>query len=396
MFRDQERIVRIQSMLAERKWDALVCTLPSNVLLLSGYWPVTGSALAIATREGAVVVLAPEDEQQLAALGWADMIRAFEGGSLHNLKTITENVLDSLSEVKAFLGFHPGSVIGYEEGASCDPSSYASTFTYGAGIKRVLGTAFPSVALVDATQSIERLRSVLTSDEIGRLRLACSVARAAFLGIRHRVVAGSQESEVAGLLRGRLASAHGSERCDGFAWCMSGANSAEAYKAYQQSSDRPIKAGEFALVHCNSYNAGFWTDITRTFCTGEPDAAQSIIIDAVLEASRVAIHAVRPGIRSSVVDRAAREVLDSRGFRKEFKHATGHGVGFAAINHNALPRIHPLSNDVLEVRMVFNLEPAVYIPGQGGMRHCNMVAVTENGAELLTPFLDCREELIVV
>jgi Xaa-Pro aminopeptidase len=44
---------------------------------------------------------------------------------------------------------------------------------------------------------------------------------------------------------------------------------------------------------------------------------------------------------------------------------------------------------------VFNIEPAVYIPGHGGMRHCNMVAVTENGAELLTPFLDCREELIV-
>ena len=56
MLRDEERIDRIQSMLTERKWDALVCTLPCNVLLLSGYWPVTGSAVAIATREGAVVV----------------------------------------------------------------------------------------------------------------------------------------------------------------------------------------------------------------------------------------------------------------------------------------------------------------------------------------------------
>ena len=125
-------------------------------------------------------------------------------------------------------------------------------------------------------------------------------------------------------------------------------------------------------MHCNSYNGGFWTDITQMFCVGEPDAGQSVIIDAVLEASKNAFHAVRPGIQASVVDRAAREVLESHGFGKEFKHATGHGVGFAAINHNARPRIHPLSDDLLEAGMVFNIEPAVYIPGQGGMRHCNM------------------------
>jgi Xaa-Pro aminopeptidase len=44
--------------------------------------------------------------------------------------------------------------------------------------------------------------------------------------------------------------------------------------------------------------------------------------------------------------------------------------------------------------MIFNIEPAVYIDGFGGLRHCDMVAVTETGAELLTPF-QCRiEELI--
>lgn len=396
MLRDEQRIVRIQRMLAEREWDAVVCTLPCNVLLVSGYWPVTGSALAIATREGAVVVLAPEDEQHLAAQSWADKVRTFEGGSLHNLKTITESVCDPLSEVKASLGFHSGSVIGYEQGASFDPSSYASTFTYGPGIQGVLGTAFPSVALVDATRSLERLRSVLTNNEVGRLRVACSISRGAFLDAKRLVVAGSRENEVASLLRGRLVSeTDGAERCDGFAWCMSGSNSAEAYKAYQQSSGRLIKTGDFALVHCNSYNGGFWTDVTRTFCAGEPDSGQLKIIDAVLEASKVAIDAVRPGLQASVVDHAARQILESHGFGKEFRHATGHGVGFAAINHNARPRIHPLSDDVLEEGMAFNIEPAVYIPGQGGMRHCTMVAVTEHGAELLTPFLDRREELIV-
>ena len=92
------------------------------------------------------------------------------------------------------------------------------------------------------------------------------------------------------------------------------------------------------------------------------------------------------------MDRAARDVLVERGFGRAFKHATGHGVGFSAINHNARPRIHPACDALLEVGMVFNIEPAIYIPGVGGMRHCDDVVVTPSGAECLTPFLVQTDE----
>jgi Xaa-Pro dipeptidase len=93
------------------------------------------------------------------------------------------------------------------------------------------------------------------------------------------------------------------------------------------------------------------------------------------------------------VDGAARAAIEERGFGEGFKHPTGHGVGFAAIDHNAIPRIHPQSGDRLEPGMVFNVEPAIYIEGLGGLRHCDMVAVTENGMELLTPFHATLAEL---
>ncbi len=105
--------------------------------------------------------------------------------------------------------------------------------------------------------------------------------------------------------------------------------------------------------------------------------------------------AVRPGAKASDVDRRAREAMRSRGFGEAFSHPAGHGVGFAAIDHDALPRIHPKSEETLEPGMVFNIEPAAYFEGEGGIRHCNMVAVTETGAELLTPFLSVIEDLIV-
>ena len=95
------------------------------------------------------------------------------------------------------------------------------------------------------------------------------------------------------------------------------------------------------------------------------------------------------------MDATSREVLARHGYSDGFKHATGHGVGFAAINHNARPRIHPLSDEVLETGMILIIEPAVHIPGLGGMRQCNMVAVTETGSELLTQFQNAKADLIL-
>ena len=43
--------------------------------------------------------------------------------------------------------------------------------------------------------------------------------------------------------------------------------------------------------------------------------------------------------------------------------------------------------------MVFNVEPAVYLEGWGGLRQCELVAVTDEGVELLTPFQSRIAEL---
>jgi Xaa-Pro aminopeptidase len=45
--------------------------------------------------------------------------------------------------------------------------------------------------------------------------------------------------------------------------------------------------------------------------------------------------------------------------------------------------------------MVFNIEPAIYIEGYGGLRHCDMVAVNDTDAELLTEFQFKMDSLVV-
>ena len=231
------------------------------------------------------------------------------------------------------------------------------------------------------------------------MKIACAIAGEAFADGTGDLREGMRETQAAMLFRSRLADpACGIRfrpRADGFTYCMSGENSYEAFAAFQRSHDRQLRSGDLVLVHCNSYADGFWTDITRTYCLGEPDERKRKMYDAVFEALRAAVAEVHAGTEAKEVDKAAREILDQRGFGKEFVHGLGHAVGFHAIDHNAPPRLHPASPDVLETGMVFNIEPAIYIEGFGGMRHCDMVAVTEDGAEVLTPFQSGIEQMVV-
>ncbi len=45
--------------------------------------------------------------------------------------------------------------------------------------------------------------------------------------------------------------------------------------------------------------------------------------------------------------------------------------------------------------MTFNVEPAVYFDGECGLRHCDMLAVTAAGHEVLTPFQATIDQLIL-
>src|SRR4051812_37169346 len=121
----------------------------------------------------------------------------------------------------------------------------------------------------------------------GAFRPDCLRAGRGSQGVQHRAIrilsaasdihAGMREFEIATLLRGRVAAANQGARCDGFAYCMSGPNSARAYAAFQQSTSRAIVRGDSVLLHCNSCCEGLWTDITRTFSVGSPDTERRAI-----------------------------------------------------------------------------------------------------------------------
>ena len=177
MERDVERLESIRAALRQADLDALVCTLPTNVLLLSGYWPVVGTSVALVTRNGRCVLLVPEGERPLAELGWADEVQTFAAGSLKDLHSGAEAVGPLLAEAARRLGLKGGR-IGCETGETYEPSSYSSLHLYGNTLLSAVGQAAglpsdgrPAACPTAVDGLLAELRATLTAHERGRLAL---------------------------------------------------------------------------------------------------------------------------------------------------------------------------------------------------------------------------------
>ncbi len=384
---DPQREQMVSRAIGEAGLAALFCTLPTDVLLLTGYWPVMGSSVALVTAAGDRVVLLPKDEVEIAKTTSSARLIPYEPETLHRISTPAEALVDPLRQLVSELKL--SGKVGVVEGHATEAAPYLSLHLFGQTGRALLGSAVGhELDVVAADDVLTKLRSIKTPVETEQIRAACRLAAVGFAVAEGSIAPGRREEEVAAEIQAafdRVAN-HGFERGRGFFFCMSGPNSVTAAGAFARTRSRVLEAGDLVMIHANTCGDGYWTDITRNLCVGPMSARQQAMRAAILEAREAALQAIAPGRPAREVDRAAREVLERHGFGEAFKHATGHGVGFAAASALALPRVHPESQDTIEKGMCFNIEPAIYLDGPGGMRHCDVVACTAQGAEVLTDF----------
>jgi Xaa-Pro aminopeptidase len=121
--------------------------------------------------------------------------------------------------------------------------------------------------------------------------------------------------------------------------------------------------------------------MSRTIFLGTPGPKFRKIYRTVREAQLSALKKISPGTETTLPDSTAREAIKDAGFGEYFGHALGHGVGLAT--HEG-PRLAPLKPVQLKRGMVVTVEPGIYIPGKGGVRLEEMVAIERNGPRILT------------
>lgn len=139
---------------------------------------------------------------------------------------------------------------------------------------------------------------------------------------------------------------------------------------------------------------GYAAESERTYFTAPPSGKVRKAFDAMAEARHIALGMIRPGVPCSEGDAAVNDYLRSEGYSGEDRrlHRTGHGIGLG--NHEA-PWVAEGSEDRLAQNMVISVEPGIYLPDVGGVRHSDTVLVTKDGHEALTRFPVALSSLII-
>ena len=227
----RSRAQDLRSRLTDAGLDALVCTLPKNILLISGYWPVIGTSLAIAFADGTLHVIVPKDEEDLAHAQGLQNLQAFKPNSLDDLRTAAERVVEPLQRVLSSAK-QPALRVGCELGPESEPATYSAVHLYGAAVTNVVRAACPAAETIDATPLLRDMQAQKTDSDISAIRRGCRITARGFHNACRCIVPGMTEVEAASHIRFAFAAALSSftevQRAESFFYVMSGANSAEA------------------------------------------------------------------------------------------------------------------------------------------------------------------------
>jgi Xaa-Pro aminopeptidase len=135
---------------------------------------------------------------------------------------------------------------------------------------------------------------------------------------------------------------------------------------------------------------GYFADITRTVCLGEPPVELARMHKAVADAHAFALTLYKPGMVGGEIHTAVLDFFTNAGFvthrtgvlqGEGFIHGVGHGVGSAI---HEPPRIGEGSADVLQEGDVVTVEPGLYYKHIGGVRIEDMVVITAHGCKPIT------------
>jgi Xaa-Pro aminopeptidase len=229
-----------------------------------------------------------------------------------------------------------------------------------------------------STPLVANLRLVKDEQELKLMEEAAHLGVKLFQELLPHIHSGMTEVAVAAHLESS-ARLHGA---DGMSFETIVASGPRSALPHGRATTRPLPRRGFMTLDFGVILKGYCSDMTRTVFLGKPTRRERFTYDSVREAQQAAVAAVKPGVSCGEIDEAARSVLRKAGLAHYFTHSTGHGVGLEI--HEA-PRIAATQQQILLPGMVITIEPGAYLMGRFGVRIEDMVAVTQQGAHLLTP-----------
>ena len=174
-------------------------------------------------------------------------------------------------------------------------------------------------------------------------------------------------------------------------------------------SNRVLKDGDILNIDIAVIKDGWYGDTSRMYFVGEPSPQARRLVKTTYDAMCAGIRMVRPGATMVDIGHAIQKVAEDDGF-SVVREYCGHGIG--KIYHDEPQILHygyPGQGMKLKAGMIFTIEPMLNL----GKRHVktladgwtvvtkdhslsaqweHMVAVTEDGFQVLTAWPDSSDE----
>ncbi|HEY3323441.1 MAG TPA: Xaa-Pro peptidase family protein [Planctomycetota bacterium] len=239
---------------------------------------------------------------------------------------------------------------------------------------RKISERVPGVTIEDRVNLLPSLRAVKSPAELSLIRKAISITAAGYAAAVKVIRPGASEEDVAQALE--ITYRRQGARALAFN-TIAGAGLNSTVLHYMDNTSA-LQKSDMLVVDSGAEYGHYAADVTRTFPVGgrfTPE--QREVYEVVLQAQAAAIKAARVGVKMTVVDEAARKVIDKAGYADAFCHGIGHQLGIQV--HDATP------DGPLKAGMVVTIEPGVYLPDRKiGVRIEDDVLITRRGAEVLT------------
>jgi Xaa-Pro aminopeptidase len=237
------------------------------------------------------------------------------------------------------------------------------------------------VRLIPTERIVERSRVIKDAGEVATFRKAAAMLSEVAVRVLDVVTPARSELEIAADIDSFLRQA-GFSRPAFDTIVASGPNSALPHAV---PGKRRLLPSDSVVLDFGGVYDGYCVDLTRTVQLPPATDAFLRTFAAVRAAHRAAIAVIRPGLKASLVDAAAREMLAAHGLGDAFVHGTGHGLGLEVHEEPRVTKPGSAGTDeTLQPGMVFTVEPGAYLPGAHGVRIEDDVVVTAGGCEVLT------------
>ena len=346
-----ERLHKLCKKLDALNVDSILISLPANITYLTKY-PSRDSYFLVSRKENIYFTDSRYIEEAEKALREIAIVKKVNG-------SVFELIAESCKELKL-------TRIAFEE-------RHLPYAEYNRIRKELAG----KTRFIPAHGVVEELRQIKEASEIAKIRKAIKITQKALKHIKRFIKPGVTEIEVVAELE-RFIRYFGATNSAFDIIVASGPNSSLPHHI---PGFRKIRNNEPVLIDFGIDYLGYKSDLTRVFFLGKIKVLLQQIHSIVVEAQRMAIKEIKPGISAGKIDSAGRQYIEKHGFAEFFGHNLGHGVGLEV---HEQPSVSVRGKCILEPGMVFTVEPGIYLPGKFGVRIEDMVLVTETGVKVLT------------